>query len=224
MNQIIRPLAHNLGFDEYGQLNVCWEEHGGTCSTIIADMRDKKCAICGREWELKAEEFRKQTRLEASDEWCHSDCYDGYVTLKEGHMWHNALCYPENQEHSIPFNWKKIPNEYRGAYNTPWYKFTFLGYVPTIKVGSRKRVYFMGLYDLRQEQVDAFLELVKDEKATKGSEGSSVYIHAWDEKAAKKHLIDFITIVKMDKPRPGSRAAELEAQKAEKTEPAKMAA
>lgn len=208
MNKIIRPLAHNLGFDEFGQLIVSWEEHGGTCSTMCADVREKVCPICGKGWEVSAESFRNQYLERITDEWCHKTCYVGHLAMAEMEMWSNLLCYPEVRTDFIPHDMKKIPNEYGGAWKTPWYKITLLGYLTTIKVGTRKRVYAMSLHDLRSEQAEAFMALVAGEDVTKGNEGTSVYIHAWNKAKATEYLRHFVTVIRMDRPTPGSRAAE----------------
>lgn len=221
MNEIVRPLAHNLGFDSFGQLIASWEERGGICSTMVPDMREKICPICGKGWEVSAKSFLDQTLCQTIDEFCHRICYQGHAALVEAEMWHGLLCdyRPGNPVNNfIPFNWKKIPNEYGGAWNTAWYKVTFLGYVPFLKLGTRKRVYYMGLFDLRQEQIDAFLELVKDVPDTKGSEDNGVYIHAWNREQAKTYLGYFATVVRMDPPKPGSRAAELLADETKRLE------
>jgi hypothetical protein len=224
MNEIIRPLAHNLGFDSFGQLIVRWEEHGSTLSTMCADMREKTCPICGKGWEVSAESFRNQLLCNVTDEFCHRTCYYGHIAMKEAEMWHELLTdYRPGRADSyfIPFNWKKIPNEYGGGARNPWHKVEFLGYVPTLKLGGRKRVYHMSMHDLRQEQVDKFLELVKGEDVTKGSEGcNSVYIHAWSKEDAKKYLGYFATVIKMDRPKEGSRAAELLAEEEKRLTPA----
>lgn len=212
-NEIIRPLAHNLGFDSFGQLIVCWEERGMSHSTMCADMREKTCPICGRGWEVTAESFRNQMLCQTTDEFCHRTCFYGHLAMVEAEMWYELLTdYRPGKDDSyfIPFNWKKIPNEYGGGAKTPWYKVEFMGYLPTLKLGGRKRVYHMSLHDLRKEQVDKFLELVKDQEVTKGSEGgNSVYIHAWTKADAKLFLSYFATVIRMDAPAPGSRAAEL---------------
>lgn len=212
MNEIIRPLAHNLGFDSFGQLIVCWEERGMKHSTCCADVREKICPLCGKGWEVSAESFRNQMLCNTTDEFCHRTCFYGHVAMNEAEMWHELLCdYRPGKKDSyfIPFNWKKIPNEYGGGRDNPWYKVEFLGYVPTLKLGTRKRVYHMSLHDLREEQLEKFMELVKGEDVTKGKEGSHVYIHAWSKEKAKEYLRHFATVVRMDPPAPGSRAAEL---------------
>jgi len=202
-------------------LTVRWEERGSICSTIITDMRGKTCPICKKGWEVSAESFRNQFLVRQLDEWVHRTCYEGYLSMRETCMWSNLMCEPEDM---IPFDWKKIPNEYGGAWGTDWYFINYLGYVPKLKVGSRKRVYHMSLHDLRREQIDAFLEKVKDENVTKGEQGnSSVYIHAWTEADAKRYLAHFWAVIRMDKPKPGSVCDQHEGKRRERLPKAQAA-
>jgi hypothetical protein len=200
MNDIVVSLADGLGFDKYGQLNVSWQQGDATYSTIIADMRGKKCFICGREWELTAEAFRRQYLDRTTNEWCHTSCFEGYVATTEAHMWYDALCKARG-EARIAWSWEKIRNEYSAAWNTPWYLVKFKSYLPKVKLGTRKRVYHMSMHDLHPSQVELFLPLVEKEDVTKGTEGrSSIYIHAWTEAKALEYLRHFYTILQAVKP------------------------
>jgi len=171
-------------------------------------MRGQTCPICKKGWDVTAESFRNQYMVRMLDEWVHKTCYEGHLSMKETGMWYLLMTEPEDM---IPFDWKKIPNEYGGAWGTDWYFINYLGYVPKLKVGSRKRVYHMSLHDLRREQIDTFLEKVKDENVTKGEQDSnSVYIHAWTEADAKRYLTHFWAVIRMDKPKPESICAQHE--------------
>jgi hypothetical protein len=201
MNDIIRPLAHNLGFDAYGQLNVRWEEDNSTHSIIIPDLREYKCAICGRKWEVEAKSFKDHHYVRLIEEFAHMSCYLGHLNLVEAQLWCDALCeVRDKQEPKIGWGWKKIPNEYRGAWDTHWYRIHFKGYMPWMKVGTRKRVWHLGLHDLRPEQITKFEELFKDDTSTKGVERPNVYMHAWDKQEIRRHLERYFQIIAMDEP------------------------
>lgn len=143
MNEILRPLAHDLGFDQYGQLIVRWNDNGSTCSTICKDVRGITCSLCGKGWDVTAESFRNQYLCRTTEEWCHYTCFVGHLGMAEAEMWYSLLCYPKKKETFIPFDWNKIPNEYGGDFKTPWYLVKFDGYFPKLKLGRRKHVYSM---------------------------------------------------------------------------------
>lgn len=207
MNDIIRQLAPGLGFDKYGQLNVQWDQDGSTCSTFIADMRGKKCGLCGQEWRVTAESFRNQMKINTTEEWCHRTCMAGHVALNEADLFYRALCDARG-EASIAWQWTKVPNEYGGAWNTPWYVVRFKGYLPKVKIGCRKRVYALSMFDLRPEQVAMFLPLVKNEDVTKGTENhSSIYIHAWTTEKVLEYLRHFYAILQTDSPLEDAKGA-----------------
>lgn len=220
-NPIVRQLAYGLGFDKYGQLWVEWPDPtgGGTCSTIISDMRERTCTICGREWELTAESFRNQFREHTMGEWCHKTCYVGYLTLDEAIFWSKAIedIMVANKVHNLPrealVNWacdlSKIPNEYGGAWNTPWYRLKFKGYVPWIKMGTRKRVYCMSLHDLTEAQTEMFRGLIEHVKDTKEIGSSHVLIHAWTRDQAKDYLGYFFKVIASDAPKPDLKGSSI---------------
>lgn len=184
-----------LGFDEFGQLQACWMDGDSTCSTIVSDMRGKTCMICGREWELSAKDFLNQYFDRTIEQNVHKRCAEGVVAMREADMWHDLLC-----ELKMEWSWKLIPNEYGGAWNTPWYLVTFKGYLPKLKVGTRKRVYNLDLLDCTDAQVKLGEELLKDESSTKWAREFRVGVHAWGKEEVKKHLAMFAKILTLDKP------------------------
>jgi hypothetical protein len=218
-NTIIRPLSSTLGFDEHNQLWASWQEDGSTVSTIVPDLREAKCVICEKGWELTGVDFRHHTELRMTGEVAHSRCYVGYLTLQEAQMWYNLLCDGDRETLFIPWDWKKIPNEYRGAYDTPWYLVKFKGYVPRLKLGTRKRVYNLELLDLRPEQVKKGEELFAKVDDTKWARNGEVGVHAWTREQAKQYIDWFRTIVRIDKPvdNKGAQVYTLELPKKEET-------
>lgn len=205
-NDIIRPISGDglLGFDTYGQLWATWYPDGGDTkhATIVPDMRGKTCAICGKGWLVEAEEFLNQIHLDTIEDFAHKTCFVGHQMLTEATMWYGMLCARISQECKIPWTWKKIPNEYRGAWNTPWYLIEFKGYVPKLKLGSRKRVWHMSLHDVTRQQKEKLEELFQPVTDTKwfttSPEGCGV--HAWTEEQARKYLDLFAWALKMDRP------------------------
>lgn len=204
MNKIIRPLSPTLGFDDRNQLWASWPEGESTCATIVPDLREAKCCICQQGWELTGTDFRHHTRIDETDELAHTRCFIGYQTLSEAHGWHLMLCDGDRKTAGgfIPWDWKKIPNEYGGAWNTPWFLVSFKGYVPKLKLGTRKRVWNMALTDLRAEQVKKGEELFAGVKDTKWAEvyKNEVGVHAWSREQAKQYIDWFRQIVRMDTP------------------------
>lgn len=204
IDTIVRPVTGDglCGFDKFNQFWVYWPaEDRGYAGSIMPDVREKKCAICGQGWECTSESLRNQYFTRVTDEFVHETCYVGYLAMEEAGMFYHALCEARGQL-VIVWHWKKIPNEYRGSWNTPWYRVRFEGYVPYLKIGSRKRVYHMSMHDLRSDQVAAFEKLVEREESTKGAESDrrSVYIHAWTREDVRRYLEIFYKMLTMDQP------------------------
>lgn len=207
MNDITRPLTGDkmLGFDKFGQLQVCWMEGDALYSTIISDVRGKTCPICGRGWELSAPAFRDQHFNRVVEQFTHRRCEQGAVAMTEASMWYRLLCEPE---HHPAWSWVPIPNEYRAAWNNTWYRVSFKGYVPSLKLGTRKNVYHLSLHDLTDAQMEQ-ASLFAEEKATHWAEDHVIGIHAWTEAEARRHIAKFYAILKMDQPIPDSHGAQI---------------
>jgi hypothetical protein len=201
MNRIKRTLAHNLGFDEVGQLVVGWEENGTTVSTIISDMRGKTCAICGRPWEVTAESFRNQYWDQSLNLWMHKTCFLGQIGVSQAVRFMDVICsVRDRQWYGLGFEMAQIPNEYGAAWNTPWWRVNFRDFIPWMKIGARKRVFHMSLHDLTKEQVELFNSRVVTEDVTKGSDLSSVYIHAGNYDKVSQYFCIFLEVLALDKP------------------------
>ena len=219
MNDIVRPLneAKDLGYDQFGQL-MAIKPHpygSGTVMTMVPDLRGKTCPICGRGWELDGASFWENARLEATGRHVHTRCMNGYLSAEEASFWSGTLC--DISPDRPPFDGLKvIPNEYRGSWDTDWYLVdTFetrsgLGgadwdaprkpYKAKLKVGSRKRVYHMELFDLSPEQVTFLKGALGREEVTQYHEASSFIIHAWTRAKAKEYLAAFVKAILMEKP------------------------
>jgi hypothetical protein len=201
-NMIVRPIADDLGFDEFGQFCAKSHENGSTVMQHITDLRMHTCAICGKPWEVTAKAMLNQQRV--LETWVHRTCYLGYLGIKEANFWSQALCEVRPAVRAedplgtlIFFDWERIPNQYGGGYDTPWYIVRFSvrrkGYkdrrfTSWLKVGSRRRVYQMSMHDLTAKQVNAWKIAVEKEEVTKTASTSEVMIHAHGEEAAKRYL------------------------------------
>lgn len=195
-NEIIVPITPDglVGFDSYKQLWVVRQDGDSTRQTPAPDVRDLTCPICRRPWEMTGAGFADQIHNRITEELMHETCYVGHLALSEAEMWYNVVCDTRG-ENRIPLAIKKIPNEYGGAWPTPWYRVTFEGRLPYVKLGSRKRVYHMSLHDLTHGQVAMFRELFADESSTKWDNRTDVGIHAWREADARKYMERFYQIL-----------------------------
>jgi hypothetical protein len=212
MNEIVRPLAHGLGFDARGQLWASWEENGSTKATIVPDLREKICSICGLGWELSGKSFADTTQIGIIHEHCHRKCFHGHVGLKEAEAWHDALCQARNSlRKPMSWEWKKIPNEYGGGYPTPWYLVSFAGpfngatqvapaYLPKLKLGRRWRVDHLSLHDITEEQVKAAEKTFDAEETTKWAGNGQAGIHAHTSEKTLEYTAALLRIIQMDDP------------------------
>ncbi len=102
----------------------------------------------------------------------------------------------------VPFDMKVIPNEYGGAWNLAWYEISFRGFVPKMKLGTRKNVYHLSMHDLSDKQVKMASGLFKEVKSTNWATTAQheAGVHAWDKEAAKEHLSCFRRVLTLDKP------------------------
>lgn len=200
-NKIIRPIATDLGYDEYGQFWVGWHDAGSFCMSPCPDLRDHTCSICGKGWEISAVAFRNQTKTNLfRGDYCHLTCWEGHLAATEAQMWHKFLCYPKDREEFLSFKWHKIQNEYRGGWNVTWYRIDFLNYIPWLKLGARRSVFHMSIHDLRPEQVLLFAELTKGENVTRDTGHSGASIHAHTEEDAQRYISIFSKVIRLDMP------------------------
>ncbi len=213
--QIIRPLTGDkmLGFDEFGQLWAAWPTDGGSvAATIIADVRGKTCAICGREWDLNAKSFLDQNYLQHLKEWTHRTCYMRCIAMNEANFWHDSIIQAMGD---AEWKWKKLPNQYDGGL-VPWYKVQFEHYVPHLILGPRKRVFHLAIHDLTPAQAEQGTPLFGTEDVTHEFNPTSIMIHAWSKDKAQEYLGKFATLIKMDAPikrEPGAVVTRIELPK-----------
>jgi hypothetical protein len=213
MNDILRPLTADglVGWDQFNQIWL-WEVEGETRrGHIIADVREKICRVCNRGWETTAKGLGDQYYWQTREEWAHASCFVRYLALREYSFWHDALCGVFRFERPA-----EIPNEYGGAWNTPWYRVTLLDVPRTLKLGHRKRVYHMeiepeGRYappadDTPEAAAKRFAarartnlshatKLFEAEEVTKEVGADMVLVHAWTEEKAREYLKHFAQVL-----------------------------
>lgn len=206
MNKIIRPISKdgNLGFDKYNQLVAQWQDREWTVSTIVRDLRDETCPICGKGWELSSESFRDCHFIESlgksfltsegkhahSGQPCHYTCYRGMLRVKEADFWYYACCDREINK-GPGFDFDESKNEYGGGWNNPWYRVRFK-HLPGIDLimGKRSRVYEISVRNLDNSAIELLEKAFDGHNGTVGRTGEvpGFYIHADDQGAAKSIL------------------------------------
>ena len=143
MNDILRPVTPDglIGFDEFGQLQAKKVEAKYTTSWRIWDVREKTCVICNHGWELNHKSFKDQYYWHSREEVVHNSCYERYLTLSEWEQVYFNVCHFNL---AFPDGLKEVKNQYGGAWNLPWYRFSWKD-APTftIVIGRRKRVWHM---------------------------------------------------------------------------------
>lgn len=144
------------------------KDGGGFYSTTwFRDPRAFYCAICGRGWENTCKSLRNSMFLNYAPEGkecVHETCYLGHLGMVQHGLFYNAICDGEIRDgiRMLFRGLKIIPNQYGGAYNTPWYTTDIIGFslgesggwkrkkpkglaCPVLELGRRKRVYSMTL-------------------------------------------------------------------------------
>lgn len=215
MNDILRPLTADglVGWDQFNQLWL-WRVDGKSRSgTVIADVREKTCPVCNRGWEATAESLGDQYHWDSRKQWVHESCFVRYQGLTEHDFWHEALCGVFRFQ-----GLKEIPNEYRGAWNTPWYRIPLSDVPRTLKLGTRKRVYHMEIEEeaaelppprdaeegARRLVAKARMDFGKaealfaSEDVTKSFGPQRVMIHAWTREKARQYLRKFAEILGLE--------------------------
>lgn len=201
MNKIIQPLTPDgmVGFDEYGQL-CAWEQDGEfKRGWHLHDVREKTCIICGRKWDVTSESLKDQFVIQSRERWVHQSCYKRYLALEEFEFWYGAICGARIRYHGL----EEIQNEYRAAWNLPWYRAKLLDRHVSFKLGTRKRVYHMQIElsgEPRYDRARAKAFLAKED-VTKHEDENGLYIHAWGREKAREYLKAFADILGLPDPR-----------------------
>jgi len=143
------------------------DKDGFYSTTWFRDPRAFYCAICGHGWDNSCKSLRNSMFLNDAPEGkecVHNTCYLGHLGMVQHGLFYWAICEGNIRDGiRMLFNGLKIkPNQYGGAYNTPWYTTDIVGLslgesgdwkrrkfkapnLPTLELGRRKRVYSMFL-------------------------------------------------------------------------------
>lgn len=201
MNKIISPITKcgNAGFDAHNQLWLRVNDGSGrTTSTVIHDPRGRTCPICGKGWDLTVEGLRDQwirhsyTGLLVT----HYRCMEGYYSLKEREfVWDILGARKWHVDTDLGIEVDEIPNEYGAAWNTPWFRIRFTKVLPGVDlvIGSRKRVWEIGVRNLNTERIDDLVLTFAAAKVTDttGHDGPNWYVHAWN----KEQVVERVRMV-----------------------------
>ena len=184
---IVKPISPDglVGFDEFNQLVRSWRDGNLTCSTFTPDLRDITCVLCGKDWELSGPGYANHYYHNARERSVHQSCFIRHLAFNEYLMWREALIDAKIRFEKMD----EIPNEYGGAWNTPWYTIAPMECKQAIiKVGSRKRVYHVELILTSLVPYQEALSVLDKEDVTKAQSSSSYMIHAWTEGKAKEYI------------------------------------
>lgn len=177
-NTVLSDEKHYIGFDEFGQLICATKlDHGLTVETMIRDVRGETCPLCRKQWELTCEDLVDQTYHYGRQKMVHKSCLKNGIAANEFDLFKRAL-----DEAKLPCRIEECENEYKAAWNNPWYlaSLDFRDNI-CIRFGRRKRVFHCELFwDNALKIPDG---LFASEDTTKIIQPNSVMIHAWtDEK------------------------------------------
>lgn len=191
MSDILRPLdeAGNIGFDEFDQLLLAVPQEAGTVIRSTPDLREKRCSICGKGWELNAEAWDDSMFWSAHEEVVHESCMVRYRSLQDRDDFRRRFIEARLRFRRL----EPIFNQYRtrGRWSArPWYQISLLDYPVDFIIGWRKRVVHIevvpreGQLDWWEKAAQAFVGV----DVTKSFSPSRIYVHAWNEEKEKEYL------------------------------------
>jgi len=204
--RIVRPLTPDgfVGYDEHDQFIAMDIEGVGRWVTYpLRNPLGKTCLICNQEWQLNHKSVKDQYFWHSREELVHKSCYRRYLTLRDWDMIYNHVC---SFHLAFPGGLKEVENQYKGAWNTPWFEFVWKD-APTftILIGPRKRVYHMEIKAPQQahEGMPALdyrmaEKCFSEEDVTKEFGPTSVMVHAWSEEKVLAYLKKFVRILGLE--------------------------
>lgn len=199
MNKIIKPVTGDgkCGYDEFGQFCV-WtyeERHGGEVGRIMADVRGQTCLLCGSKWEAVTRQIADQHYDHSAETMVHMSCWIRHLSYLDRGNWITDLAKGGVYRETLKA-FEAIPNQYGGAWNTPWYKVTINapGY-PVLTVGARKRVDSILIERLTREQAERIAEKLKDENTTKEPGTDSYAIHSHGRDKTVQYIKTFMEVI-----------------------------
>lgn len=194
-NPITKPIFHNAGYDNDGRFWMGIDEYNDgeirfMCSSSIGDVSDDTCILCGKGWEKTVQAFRDQMWHDDALAVLHRSCFERNLGFRERVEFIDALREAGFDRQDLK-TLEQVPNEYGGAWNTPWYRITvpFLPGRPTLKFGARKRVFNIEIKGINDLGVSLLVDAFKDEgNVTRGHEEGLFYTHAWGMDKATEYF------------------------------------
>lgn len=188
-NAIIKPITPDgdVGYDQYNQLATVKRDGDMTTMWFISDVRASTCGICGKGWDNTAESLQNQYHIGRYDRHVHKTCYVGHLSLSEYEFWHSLMA-----SFRIRFQMEDIPNQYGGAWDTPWFTVELTDFPKCYFVlGRRKRVWSIEL-NVKEfkntEPLDRLEEECKRDTITCERGEKRFLIHAWTEDKSKEYM------------------------------------
>lgn len=192
MTIITRPVTDDglVGYDQFGQFVVEWEERGGRTSTFMKDVRGKTCRICNQQWQDNGPSIKDQMHWRLIDDFVHQSCYTRWLGLVERSEFQTMLVDSGIRFYGL----KEQPNRYWGPgheLGRPWYYAELVTHPIRLDIGWRKRVISIALKPQGNTELAFYAEAeeaFKAEDVTKGFGPRAVELHAWGNDKAREYL------------------------------------
>lgn len=201
-NPIVKPIFENAGYDQDGRFWMGIDEYGDgeirfTCSSNTSDVSDATCLLCNKPWEKTVAAFRDQMWHEDSLAVLHRTCFERTLGFRSRIDFVDALKEAGFQRDHLR-GLRQIPNEYGGAWNTPWYELPvpFLPNTPVLKFGARKRVFNIEIKGINDLGVSLLADRFKEESTTKEGYEGMYLIHAHGMEKAGEYLKGILEVLR----------------------------
>ncbi len=197
LERVISP-DRLVGFDKFNQL-WAYEKKGDSFSgTIVRDVRNHTCPVCGKGWELSGPSFLDQDVFNRNGRSLHRRCVYGVEYISQARFVFGIKF--DNSPHDYnkegdKYKYEEIPNQYWGKdYPIPYWIITRKDQIK-IEIGHRKRVWSIKFYDISEIQVKGIEEIFKEYKPTKQAGLSEWLFHAYTDEEAKEwisKIVDYL--------------------------------
>jgi len=157
------------------------------------------CPICGINWEPSPRGVMDQFYCRDAEALVHKTCYERWLGFQQRMLFISAL----NNSNFRVESFDQIPNQYKGAWNTPWYVVTFQTPGLRMTIGRRKRVFsvtFESDDDLPFSQIK---KMFKEEDVTKEFNSQHVLLHAWSDEKLREYIKKLSEVLVPDEKEPG---------------------
>lgn len=202
-NPITKPIFENAGYDSEGRFWLGIDEYNDgyirfSCSSSISDVSNDICTLCGKGWEKTVTAFRDQMWHDDSLAYLHRSCFERHLGFRERIEFVEALKEAGFERKDL-MSIKPLPNQYRGAWNTPWYEIAvpFLPNTPVMKFGARKRVFNIEITGINDLGVSLLVDAFKEEgNVTRGHAEGMFYTHAWGMDKATEYFKKILSVLR----------------------------